>query len=85
MRSSDSDLVSVRPRLLVCLFLSSGATAAALGDRFQLYGYGSQDYLQASRNTCLGADDRGSWDVNFIGLVGVVTSAILRNIYFKYI
>jgi len=65
--------LAISSRLLVCLFLSSGATAADLVDPFQLHGYGSQDYLQASRNTYLGADHRGSWDVNFIGLVGSVT------------
>jgi hypothetical protein len=65
--------LAISSRLLVCLFLSSGATAADLGDPFHLHGYGSQDYLQASRNTYLGADGRGSWDVNFIGLVGAVT------------
>jgi predicted porin len=73
MRSNEAELMSALPRLLVCLFVSGRAMAADFGDAFHLHGYGSQDYLQASRNTYLGADDRGSWDVNFIGLVGSVT------------
>src|SRR5690348_16814995 len=52
---------------------SAGAGAVQVGDELEIHGYGSQDYLQASRNTYLGADHRGTWDNNFLGLVGTVT------------
>ena len=47
----------------------SGANAVELGDRFDLHGFGYQDYMQASANTYLGADRKGTWDNNFVGLV----------------
>ena len=49
------------------------ALAVEVSDRVELHGYGSQDYLQASSNAYLGADERGSWDNNLISLVGTVT------------
>ena len=50
----------------------SGASAADLG-AVEIHGYGSQDYVQASGNQYLGADNRGTWDNNFLGIVGAVT------------
>ena len=47
--------------------------AIDFGDSAELHGYGSQDYLQATHNRYLGADSKGSWDDNFLGLVGTVT------------
>jgi hypothetical protein len=52
---------------------SAGAGAIEIGDELEIHGFGSQDYLQASHNTYLGADHRGNWDDNFLGLVGTVT------------
>lgn len=49
------------------------ATAADLADRFEVHGYGFQDYMQTSANTYLGADKRGTWDNNFLGLVVAAT------------
>ena len=51
--------------ILVC----TAAGAVELGDRIDLHGYGYQDYAQASANTYLGADKKGTWDNNFVGLV----------------
>ncbi len=50
-----------------------GSAGAAETGSFEIHGYGSQDYLQASANQYLGADKHGSWDNNFLGLVGAVT------------
>jgi predicted porin len=47
--------------------------AVELGDVVSLHGYGSQDYAQTSANTYLDADPRGTWNNNFLGLVGTVT------------
>jgi predicted porin len=49
--------------------ISVPAGAADFADRFNVYGFGSQDYLQTSANQYLGADKRGTWDNNFLGLV----------------
>ncbi len=51
------------------LLASSCASAVELGDRVDLHGFGYQDYVQASANSYLGADKKGSWDNNFLGLV----------------
>ena len=47
----------------------TAAGAIELGDRIDLHGYGYQDYAQASANSYLGADKKGTWDNNFVGLV----------------
>ena len=47
----------------------SVAGAVEISDRIDLHGYGYQNYAQASANTYLGADRKGSWDNNFLGLV----------------
>jgi hypothetical protein len=64
-------------RKLVCAFaslaVSGGACAIDFGNELEIHGFGSQDYLQASHNTYLGADNRGTWDDNFLGLVATVT------------
>lgn len=61
----------VAPSALVCAGLISLSTAQAsdLSDRFDVHGYGFQNYAQTSANAYLGADKRGSWDENFLGLV----------------
>jgi predicted porin len=58
---------------LAMLCWAEAAPAVDLGDSAELHGYGSQDYLQATHNTYLNADSKGSWDDNFLGLVGTVT------------
>lgn len=47
----------------------TSACAVEIGDRLDLHGYGYQDYVQASANSYLGADRKGSWDNDFLGLV----------------
>jgi len=52
-----------------------GAVAANVGsaqalEDFSLHGFGSQTYYQTSANTYMGADHRGTWDNNFLGLIG---------------
>ena len=49
------------------------ARADDLSDRFSVHGFGHQIYKQTSANTYLGADDRGSWDDNYFGLVTAIT------------
>ena len=41
-------------------------------DAFSVHGFGTQTYFQTSANTYLGADHSGTWDNNFLGLVGAV-------------
>src|SRR3954471_9091126 len=54
---------------VACAGSISSAQAADFGERFNVYGYGFQDYAQTSANPYLGTDQRGSWDNNFLGLV----------------
>ena len=61
---------------LVTISLFAAASAAGmnvyaedLSDRIALHGFGYQDYMQTDQNTYLGADKRGTWDNNFLGLV----------------
>jgi hypothetical protein len=68
--------VPVAQRLAAALILICCAQVGAavdFGNEFALHGYGSQDYAQTSSNTYLGADHRGTWDNNFLALVGTVT------------
>ncbi len=55
-----------------CL-VATASSADDLSDRFDFHGYGYQDYLQTSHNVYLGADRRGTWDNNFLGLVTAVS------------
>jgi hypothetical protein len=74
MRIRQCGLVARMAACLVAgLAYSAGAGAIEFGNELEVHGYGSQDYLQASHNTYLGADNRGTWDDNFLGLVGTVT------------
>ncbi len=50
-----------------------GLFTAAHAAGIELHGYGYQDYVQASKNSYLGADKKGTWDNNFLGLVGAVS------------
>jgi hypothetical protein len=49
--------------------LLGSAVARAQEDRLSLHGYGNQDFRTSSANSYLGADKRGTWDNNFLGLV----------------
>lgn len=73
MRSIRSGIQRALAGVLLALGYAYPAGAIDLGSGLELHGFGSQDYLQANHNTYLGADDRGTWDVNFLGLVGTVT------------
>jgi hypothetical protein len=76
-----NNMLQHRPSRLAALATTAAVTLGAaplawageLADRFDVHGYGFQDYLQTSRNTYLGADKRGSWDENFLGLVVAAT------------
>ena len=48
------------------------ATGADFGNGVELHGYGTQTYMQSATNIYLGADDLGTWNNNFLGLVGTV-------------
>jgi hypothetical protein len=65
----------VRRVACIATLVGSAQISAAVdfGNEFALHGYGSQDYAQASGNTYLGADNRGTWDNNFLGLVGTAS------------
>jgi hypothetical protein len=69
-----TDRVGHAVRALALVFLPAvSAQAVEVGDRIDLHGYGYQDYAQASANAYLGADKRGTWDNNFLGLVMAAT------------
>lgn len=72
MRQNRSSRFSMLARVVAGIGVVSSAGAAETGS-FEIHGYGTQDYLQASGNQYLGADNHGSWDSNFLGLVGAVT------------
>jgi hypothetical protein len=61
-------------RFALLLMLAMPASRAVeLGDYVDLHGFGSQDYAQTNHNTYLNADKSGTWNINFLGLVGAVT------------
>ena len=67
-RSARRHGASMALAALGCLAVQA-AGAVEIGERIDLHGYGYQDYAQASANTYLGADRKGTWDNNFVGLV----------------
>ncbi len=73
MRSMISGIQRAGVGALLAVGCVCRAGAVDFGSGFELHGFGSQDYMQASHNTYLGADNRGTWDNNFLGLVGTVT------------
>ena len=60
--------------LAACVWLvaTTGAVAEEFGN-FDVHGYGTQTYMQSSANQYLDANDKGTWDNNFLGIVGTVT------------
>jgi hypothetical protein len=44
-------------------------TGAHADDKLDIHGYGYQDYRRASENSLDGADQRGTWNNEFLGLV----------------
>ena len=50
----------------------SAAHADDMGDRISLHGFGHQVFKQTTDNTYLGADTKGSWDDNVLGLVTAI-------------
>jgi len=73
MRNKPNRTARIRLAALATLTFAGAAHGFDLGDSVELHGFASQDYLQASRNTYLGADDRGTWDNNFLAFVGAFT------------
>jgi hypothetical protein len=53
----------------IALLGAAPAFADDFSDRFDVHGFGHQDYMRSSDNTYLGADNKGSWNNNFLGLV----------------
>jgi len=53
----------------LAVLAGSSANAVEMGDRIDLHGYGYQDYAQASANSYIGADKKGTWDNNLVALV----------------
>ena len=60
-------------------FCAMGLFTAAHAAGIELHGYGYQDYVQASKDTYLGADKKGTWDNNFLGLEAPSASMIRAN------
>jgi len=58
--------------LVITGFSAAGLLGSAHAGQLEVHGYGYQDYVQANGNSYLGADGKGSWDNNFLGLVGAV-------------
>jgi hypothetical protein len=73
MKSSPVPLVCRLAAALLLVCVSQIGAAVDFGNEFALHGYGSQDYAQTSANTYLDADHRGTWDNNFLALVGTVS------------
>jgi hypothetical protein len=73
IRQRGSHLAVLAAAAAVSLIAAPMAHAGELADRFDVHGYGFQQYLQTSNNRYLGADKRGSWDQNFLGLVVAAT------------
>jgi hypothetical protein len=68
--------VSLTCRLGASLLLTCVAQIGAaidFGNEFALHGYGSQDYAQTTANTYMAADQRGTWDNNFLAFVATVS------------
>lgn len=65
-----SGLIAVSLASAAATLACAPALAVQLGDQVEVHGYGSQDYVQTSDNSYLGADSKGSWDNNFLGIVG---------------
>jgi len=74
MESAKRNVVAALAGLAGLLLLPNVSSAVELGTGVELHAYGHQDYLQTGGgNTYMGADKRGSWDQNFLGLVGSFT------------
>jgi hypothetical protein len=58
---------------LLGLIFAVPAGAIDIGDSIQIHGFGSQDYAQTTANKYLGADNKGTWNNDFLGLVGAVS------------
>jgi hypothetical protein len=53
--------------------LCGGGTALGATGDFDLHGFGYQNYYQTTANTYYDADQKGSWDNNFLALIGTFT------------
>ncbi len=71
----------LRPSRPAALAIAAGLTLAAaplafageLADRFDVHGYGYQEFLKSTKNPYLGAEGKGTWDQNFLGVVVAAT------------
>jgi hypothetical protein len=73
MRRSNCDRRVRSLLVLLAMLVAASVGAVELGSQVEVHGYGSQDYVQTTGNAYLGADNKGTWENNFLGLVGAVT------------
>ncbi|MEJ2564821.1 MAG: hypothetical protein P8141_02455 [Gammaproteobacteria bacterium] len=73
MTEHNKKLISAVIGALVAASTVNAARADDLSDRISLHGFGYQVFKQTSDNTYLGADNKGSWDDNKLGLVTAIT------------
>jgi hypothetical protein len=73
MAEHNNKLIAIVISAVVAASTVTAARADDLGDRISLHGFGHQTFKRASGNTYEGADNKGSWDDNFLGLVSAIT------------
>ena len=73
MAEHNKKLIGVVIGAVVAASTFNAARADDFGDRISLHGFGHQIYKKTGSNTYLGADSKGSWDDNFLGLVTAIT------------
>ena len=73
MTEHNKKLIGVAIGALISASTLNVAHGEDFGDRVSLHGFGHQVYKQTNDNSYLGADNRGSWDDNFLGLVTAIT------------
>jgi hypothetical protein len=56
--------------IAAAVFLAFAVPALADDDRFTVHGFGNQDYSKSSANSFEQSGGSGTWDNNFLGLVG---------------
>ena len=73
MKEHNKKLIGVVIGAAIAASTLNIAHAEDIGDRLSLHGFGHQVYKQTNDNAYMGADNRGSWDDNFLGLVAAIT------------
>jgi hypothetical protein len=73
MAGHNKKLIGVFIGAIIAASTLNTARADDFGDRISLHGFGHQVFKMTSDNTYLGADSKGSWDDNKLGLVTAIT------------